>query len=143
MTDKSTNADEVIVIRHLIGRLENLLADRQGDRHEPLWEPRQNVVLGVLESRFAPPPLDESGVRVGEDPGRTAILATAGETAIPSLGIDFKVRSLEPLVTVEVDLTFAIYLQEYATIDEQRQFSFPEGAAPTLRDLLEIAGRLP
>src|SRR5688500_2150989 len=44
------NELELRLVNYLISCLERRLGDRGGKRHEPGWEPRQNVVLGVLGS---------------------------------------------------------------------------------------------
>jgi Helicase conserved C-terminal domain len=123
------NRRESAVVALLIDRLADRLADRSGTRHAPPWEPKQNVLLGVLEPIWVRP----SGLTTTEDstsgdPSETgksaeAEPATTSIGEIPSLGVDFRVRaSSAEKVMLEVDIAFALYLEEIATLDEHRDY---------------------
>ncbi len=127
------NRRESAVVDLLIDRLAERLADRSGVRHAPPWEPKQNVLLGVLEPIWVRPP----AVTTGEDAAGADDDGDAGETSktaetehattpigeIPSLGIDFRVRADgAEKVRLNVDVAFALYLEEIATLDEQRTY---------------------
>jgi hypothetical protein len=127
------NRRESAVVDLLIDRLAERLADRSGVRHAPPWEPKQNVLLGVLEPIWVRPP----AVTTGEDAAGNGESGEAGETSataeaeqattpageIPSLGVDFRVRAdgAEKLM-LNVDVAFALYVEEIATLDEQRTY---------------------
>ena len=122
------NYREGAVVDWLIDRIGNRLGDRSGGRHAPPWEPKHEVVLGVLEPirvLSTPPPseIDKS------NPDSTApalavqtVTATSGE--VPSLALDFRVRAPEggQPISLEVDVNFAMYTEELATLDEQRTY---------------------
>lgn len=111
----------------LIDRLASRLGDRTGDRHQPPWEPKQNVLLGVLEpTRVQPPPMS---TRAGDGEASETSAAAEAETVtkptgeIPSLGLDFRVRAAGGMtVGLDVDVAFALYLEEIATLAEQRSY---------------------
>lgn len=63
------NRREAGVVDWLIDRLALRLADRTAIRHRPPWEPRANVLLGVLEPIWVQPP--QSSKAIGEDPPLT------------------------------------------------------------------------
>lgn len=138
-TASARNRRESAVVDWLIDRLADRLGDRSGQRHAPPWEPKQNVLLGVLDPiRIRPPKTDDSGSdkdgeqapsggesgtdSVGGSSSATETVQTpAGE--IPSLGLDFRLRVTgESDIRLEVDTFFAIYLEEIATLAEQRQY---------------------
>jgi Helicase conserved C-terminal domain len=130
MHASSANRREAAVVDWLIGRLAIRLADRAGGRHAPPWEPKQSVLLGVLEPiRVQPPPVStgEDAAEGGNGAERSATAGTETATAptgeIPSLGLDFRVRAAGvDTVTLDVDAAFAIYLEEIATLPEQRRY---------------------
>ena len=124
------NRRESAIVDLLIDRLADRLADRSGVRHPPPWEPKQNVLLGVLEPIWVRPPAvvtveDTTAEDDTTDATNTAETERAktpvGE--IPSLGIDFRVRARgADKAALEVDVAFALYLEEIATLDEQRSY---------------------
>ena len=126
------NRRESAVVDLLIDRLADRLADRGGARHAPPWEPKQNVLLGVLEPIWVRPPAVASGEDTAEDDtGEANETGNSAETEqattpigeIPSLGVDFRVRACgADKVTLNVDVAFAVYLEEIATLDEQRTY---------------------
>lgn len=126
------NRRESAVVDLLIDRLADRLADRSGARHAPPWEPKQNVLLGVLEPIWVRPPAVAGGEDTAEDDtGEASETSNSAETEqattpigeIPSLGIDFRVRACSAeKVTLNVDVAFAVYLEEIATLDEQRTY---------------------
>lgn len=105
-------------VKHLSEILEIRLADRGGERHNPGWEPRQNVVLGVLESHIIQSDLGSEGERADE----------LDEMFISdnSIGFDFVVCPASNNVHLRVNLDFAIYCEEYPTVEEQRSYAHPE-----------------
>ena len=122
------NARELRVVDWLGKRLERRLADRGGGRHEPGWEPRQNVVVGVLEPVIATP--DGGTPTSGAE--SDALLVPEVES-LPSLGLDFRARARSNALQVFADVKLAIYLEEYPTREEQLRYEKPEAAimAPT------------
>lgn len=136
------NRREAAVVDLLIDRLARRLADRGGIRHAPPWEPKQNVLLGVLEPIWVRPP----EVTTGEDAAGPGDAGETSETAeaeqartpigeIPSLGVDFRVRAGgRKEVTLDVDVAFALYFEEIATLDEQRSYVGESTQAPTTTD---------
>ncbi|WP_109507088.1 helicase-related protein [Nocardioides speluncae] len=141
-TDASPrNRSEAAVTDWLIDRLAARLADRVGQRHAPPWEPRQNVLVGVLEPirvRPAAAPSEDTeestdgGTDGGKDGGPTTetVVKPAGE--IPSLGVDFRlaVDAGVDAVDLDVEVRFALYLEEIATLAEQ--LSYIGAADPAL-----------
>ena len=134
-TASGRNRREAGVVDWLVARLANRLADRDGARHAPPWEPKQNVLLGVLEPIWVKQPTagaddttaDGSSADQGAPPetdtapGPEPAVTTTGE--IPSIGLDFQVQaSGVDAVELGVDLSFALYLEEIATLDEQRTY---------------------
>ena len=120
---------ELDLVTSMAGEVQNLLADRAGDRHPPPWEPRQNVVVGVLPATVSPPPLitddnegdeDTSIEEADTTSASIADLLSGAGSGLPSIGMTFVVKSRFP-ITVVVSLDFAIYVQEYATVEETRQ----------------------
>ena len=128
-TESSSDHGELRLVNDVATEIKHLLTDREGDRHAPPWEPRQNVVIGVLPSTVAPPPpvatsnSDEDGDDLLEDadPTEASIdeLLSGDGTSGPSIGMSFAVKSDEP-ITVKASLEFAIYVEEYATLEELR-----------------------
>jgi hypothetical protein len=127
------NRREAAVVDWLIGRLANRLADRSGERHEPPWEPRQNVLLGVLEpTRIQPPPDPSTSVpeaaESGSDeahrpPAATGVNPGSIGGEVPTLGLDFRIGAQGSTgIDLEIDVEFAIYLEEIATLAEQRGY---------------------
>lgn len=123
------NRREASVVDWLIDRLAIKLGDRAGGRHAPPWEPKQNVLLGVLEpTKVKPAPLDTGEDAADGNPDAEASATAPAETTtaptgeIPSLGLDFRVRAGGEVLTVDVDVAFALYLEEVATLDEQRGY---------------------
>lgn len=122
------NRREAAVVDLLVDQLAERLADRGGIRHAPPWEPKQHVLLGVLEPIWVRPPevtTGEDAAGGGDDAGETSETAEAEQTKtpigeIPSLGVDFRVHAGgRKEVTLDVDVAFALYLEEIATLDEQ------------------------
>lgn len=122
------NRNELAVVEHLASCLEHRLADRGGSRHAPGWEPKQNVVLGVLEPRLLRTKTDDG------DASRTSTEAQAPEDDLgegdstPSVGMDFVVETYLNQIEVEVDADFALYLEEYPSLAEQRDYLTPEAS---------------
>ena len=135
------NRRESAVVDLLIDRLADRLGDRSGVRHAPPWEPKQNVLLGVLEPIWVHPPAVTAGENSAEngdsDAGETSDTAETEKATtplgeIPSLGVDFRVRADgAEKVMLTVDLAFALYLEEIATLDEQRTYLGAPGQAQT------------
>jgi hypothetical protein len=145
------NRRESAVVDLLIDRLADRLADRSGARHAPPWEPKQNVLLGVLEPIWVRPPAVASGGDTADDDsadeanetGNSAETeqATTPVGEIPSLGVDFRVRaSGADKVTLHVDVAFALYLEEIATLDEQRTYLGEPIQATTITGTADGAG---
>lgn len=121
---------ELELVGSLADEVKKLLTDRGGERHPPPWEPKQNVVVGVLRATVAPPPpvADSDGeqddYQPEEEDATSAsvddLLSGADET-LPSIGMTFAVES-RSAITVTVRLEFAIYLQEYATLEETQAY---------------------
>ncbi|UOY00285.1 helicase-related protein [Blastococcus sp. PRF04-17] len=136
MDASSRNRREAAVVDWLIDRLAVALADRAGGRHAPPWEPKQHVLLGVLDPiRVQPAPVATGEDAAGGDPDADTSATAPAETAttptgeIPSLGLDFRVRAAGlDAITLDVDLAFALYLEEIATLDEQRRYLATEPA---------------
>jgi hypothetical protein len=130
MDASSRNRREAAVVDWLIDRLAVTLADRAGGRHAPPWEPKQHVLLGVLDPiRVQPAPVATGEDAASGDPDADTSATAPAETAttptgeIPSLGLDFRVRAAGlDAITLDVDLAFALYLEEIATLDEQRRY---------------------
>lgn len=112
---------ESAVVDYLVHRLERRLADRGGGRHDPGWEPRQNVVLGVLE-----PVIAGASEQSGEVEEETEQLLVTETEPLPSLGIDLAARPGSGQLAVSVDVEFALYVEEYPTRDEQLSYQVPE-----------------
>ena len=125
-----SSCNEFQFVTSVAEKIRNLLTDRAGERHAPPWEPRQNVVVGVLPATAAPsPPADDSDDDEDYDhPAKDADAAAASiddvlssaDTNVPSIGMSFVVKSASP-INVKVSIDFAIYVQEYATFDEARK----------------------
>jgi hypothetical protein len=126
VTASKRNRRETTVVDWLIDRLAIRLADRAAERHPPPWEPRQNVLLGVLEPTRVQPPSklhDEVAKeqQIEEATQVETVIKPTGE--VPSLGLDFRVTT-EKLGAVEltVSVAFALYLEEIAKLEEQRTY---------------------
>ena len=144
------NHRESGVVDWLIERLANRLADRDATRHAPPWEPKQNVLLGVLEPIWVTPPAVSTGedsVAVGDEgAGETSATAekepaTTPIGEIPSIGLDFQILT-DGTNTVElnIDLAFALYLEEIASLAEQRTYlRRPETSAEAPSETTEDA----
>lgn len=124
----SNSDDELQLVNDVATEVTHLLTDRNGERHPPPWEPRQNVVVGVLPSTVAPPSpvaTDDSdendSVPEDGDPIEASVseLLSGDGTSGPSIGMTFAVKSDKP-ITVKACLDFAIYVEEYATLEELR-----------------------
>ena len=123
-----TGPDELQFVDAVATEVKHLLTDRVGGRHAPPWEPRQKVVVGVLPSTVAPPsPVadgnedeDEDSLE-GPDPTAASVddLLSGAGTSVPSIGMTFVVKSDSP-ITVKASVGFAIYVEEYATLEELR-----------------------
>lgn len=134
------NRREAGVVDWLIDRLALRLADRTAIRHPPLWEPRANVLLGVLEPIWVqPPPVVENDRKgsasdtTGESVAVEQVAAVTGD--VPALGLNFRVSATaSDVIELDVNLAFALYLEEIATLAEQRTYlgaaAVNEGAAP-------------
>lgn len=135
------NQRETAVVDWLIDRLATRLADRSGQRHPPPWEPRQSVLLGVLEPIRVQPPLavsddgaisEESGAEAGSaEPAQSGETVTKPGGEVPSIGLDFRVAVDDgAAIELTVDVDFAIYLEEIATLQEQRSYLGATDAVP-------------
>ncbi|MBO3084099.1 helicase-related protein [Cellulomonas fengjieae] len=126
------NQREGAIVDWLIGRIGDRLGDRSGQRHAPPWEPKQNVVLGVLEPiRITPAPAAPTASPVAPTPAAPAgPLSTAPTGEIPSIALDFRMRETSPGagLALNLDVAFALYMEEVATLAEQRTYL---GAAET------------
>lgn len=128
----STNQEEMLVVERLADRLASWLGDRDGTRHPPPWEPRQYVVLGVLPARISPPPpvateadrdepsAQETAEQSVEVSNREAL--AADDVALPAMTLVFRAAGANESIKVAVELDFALYLEEYATLEEQREY---------------------
>jgi hypothetical protein len=126
MTSISNPKHQLAVVDYLAGRLAARLADRGGDRHLSPWTPRQNVVCGVLSAAPAPP---ASTPPASGDRGPSDSASRSVSHDQPSLGLDIRARASAPAFEVVVGLRFAIYLEEYATLDELRQHAMPDDSS--------------
>lgn len=132
MTAAARNRREAATVDWLIDRLAVRLGDRDGGRHAPPWEPKQEVLLGVLEPErvTAPPVTDSDTPGEGDAAAKMDTPAAPTETAtrpsgeIPSIGLDFRLRPQPGATSVGLDLDvgFAVYLEELATLEEQRSY---------------------
>ncbi|MEV4580273.1 helicase-related protein [Nonomuraea jabiensis] len=95
------NRRESILTSLLIDRLAERLADRNGERHPPPWDPKRNVLLGVL-------PAARPGWR--------------NETGIMALDFRIEVPDADMTGRLSVKLDFALYLQEVATRQEHLEY---------------------
>ena len=123
------NGSELAFVNHLASEVRDLLTDRKGERHAPPWEPRQNVVVGVLPATvsLSPPVVgddEEEAQPEGEADATTSsiddLLSRSGSSP-PSIGMTFVVRSRDT-ITVSVSLDFSIYVEEYATLEETQRY---------------------
>lgn len=129
MTASLRNRRESAVVDWLIDRLAIRVADRTGGRHAPPWEPRQNVLLGVLEPICVQPPQspaeDGNSNQGPNGPGSATEAETVTKPAgeVPALGLDFRVSAGKSTVLeLIVDVDFALYLEEIATLEEQQNY---------------------
>lgn len=132
------NRRECGVVDWLIDRLALRLADRTNVRHSPPWEPRANVLLGVLEPIWVQSPPD---AKDGNDPAKATEITSGSEPAeqaaaetgdVPALGLNFRVRAAgNDAIELDIDLAFALYLEEIATLREQRTYLGADDHAPT------------
>lgn len=129
MTAPIGNRREASVVDWLVDRLALRLADRTDVRHSPPWEPRANVLLGVLEPIWVqPPPVMKNGADAAEQKDNQStdepVERAAAQTGdVPALGLNFRVRAAESeAIELEIDLAFAVYLEEIATLGEQRTY---------------------
>jgi hypothetical protein len=123
---------QVEVINYLISCLETRLGDRGGKRHEPGWEPRQHVVLGVLESTIVHqsdiPSQPEGETHSEPTTAKEEDLAFPDDANLPSMGLDFAVKTESGAeeIRLRLDVSFAIYGEEYPSAEEQRNYARPE-----------------
>ena len=126
----SSDCTELELVDALADEVKKLLTDRGGERHVPPWEPRQNVVVGVLPATVAPPPPvagsndEQDDHPPGEADATSASvddLLSGADLSLPSIGMTFVVESRSP-ITVTARLEFAIYVQEYATLQETQAY---------------------
>lgn len=132
MPAAARNRREAATVDWLIDRLAVRLGDRDGGRHAPPWEPKQEVLLGVLEPErvTAPPVTDSDTPGEGDPTAQPDTPAAPAETAtrpsgeIPSIGLDFRLRTPPGATSVglDLDVAFAVYLEELATLEEQRSY---------------------
>jgi hypothetical protein len=124
----NVNKRERAVVEWLRSRLGNRLADREGGVHEAPWQPRDNVIIGVLPPRrVKPAPATPASDRDGESEGNTEPEVQpsppqVGEAA--SLGLDFKVHPRQGVtaVTLSIDVSLALYLEEIAPLEGQFKY---------------------
>lgn len=125
MDASPVNRREAGVVDWLIERLGVRLADRDGGRHAPPWEPKQNVLLGVLEpTRMLTPPVQEDGEPADEATAVEVTEPVPSTADVPAIGLDFRIHT-DPdatTITLDVDVCYAIYLEEIASLEEQRQY---------------------
>lgn len=118
------NRREVAVVNWLIDRLAIRLADRGGGLHRPPWEPRQQVLLGVLEpTRVQPPPAVDNDEETDEplvaasSPAETVTKPT-GE--VPTIGLDFRIAADDVGdLQLSISVGFAMYLEQIADLSDQ------------------------
>ncbi|MBB4854036.1 hypothetical protein HNP40_001416 [Mycobacteroides chelonae] len=127
-TDASLkNRREASVVDWLIDRLSVRLADRTDIRHSPPWEPKHNVLLGVLEPIWVKPaPFAKDGTTSEDsaDPDASSDSAQHPERVdVPALGLSFRVSAHNSdAVVLDIDMAFALYLEEIADLEEQRTY---------------------
>ena len=128
-----TNERERKVVDWLIHRVSDRLADRGGQEHPPPWEPKRNVLLGVLEPVRVPvtPPTDAAEADntadgpdddAKPDPAMPRELIRKPSGEVPTLGMTFRIRA-EPgatFVSLRIDAAFAMYLERIADLSYQR-----------------------
>ncbi len=127
-----TGQGERVIVDHLADSLARWLGDRDGTRHAPPWEPRQYVVLGVLPATISPPAPattdpDGGGAGPQESPEQTIEASAvevlgADDTALPAMALTFLVATTENRIKLAVELDFALYVEEYPTVQEQRDY---------------------
>jgi hypothetical protein len=119
------NRRESAVVDWLIDRLAVRLGDRTCERHGPPWEPRQNVLLGVLEPTRVQAPAPTSGVSADAVAAAKSEIETVSKPVsdVPTLGLVFRVEAGQAAnLTLSVDACFALYLEEVASLIEQRTY---------------------
>ena len=131
VTATDRNRREAATVDWLIDRLAVRLGDRNGGRHAPPWEPRQEVLLGVLEPvRVVATPAASDSDPAGDSALAGGSAPAAAETVtqpsgeIPSIGLDFRLRTAPGATSVELDLdvAFSVYLEDLGTLEEQRSY---------------------
>lgn len=130
----SRNRREAGIVDGLIDRLAQRLADRGGDRHSPPWEPRANVLLGVLDPIWVQSqPIADRAEGTELEGAREPIKQAAAQTGeVPALGLTFRVHATNPeAVELDVALRIALYVEEIATLDEQRTYLGEFEAGPS------------
>ncbi|MDP9387394.1 MAG: hypothetical protein M3Q48_05550, partial [Actinomycetota bacterium] len=128
MDASSRNRREAAVVDWLIDRLAVTLADRAGGRHAPPWEPKQHVLLGVLDPiRVQPAPVTTGEDAAGGDPdadfGDDGVVTTAvgpGDDAALSVAVqpDGKILAAG-FTTAGSDSDFAVVrYHAFGTVDD-------------------------
>ena len=109
VVDRQTKYNaEAALVDLLTYEITQVLSDRGADRHPPPWTPKQEVQIGVLRPRFIrQKPADDSVEPVLSDPD--------------VLGVDFVVKPESGSLTLEVDVSFAIYLPDVPSYEEAVQ----------------------
>jgi hypothetical protein len=75
-----------------------------------------------------------------QEPATDQLIADQGDPALPTLGLDFRVTATSADILVEVDLEFALYVEEYAELAEQRLHVHPEADGEPLHTSSESTG---
>lgn len=120
MKDDERYEIESALVDLLASEIQNVLADRGGQRHDPPWTPQQEVQVGVLRPRWpksAPLKSNESNAEAdgGDDEEEEPTLSDPDV-----IGVDFVVEPSGEELELFVDVAFAVYLPEYPTFAEAR-----------------------
>ena len=124
------NADQERLVRRFINVAHERLAGRDtGSRRLRGRQPRERVVLGVLAPQDPPA---EPVVTVQDLPAEPGV--PVDQLPASEFGLTYLVDPDKDVLTVDVAVRFALYLQHYPTYDEQLRHAAPDdsqdGAVP-------------
>ncbi len=114
-----TNTVECALVELLVQEASESLSDRLGKRHQPPWNPHQQVRIGVLPPRYMAPEaeLDDSNEASALPRG-----AAAATEAVTAIGLDFlaDVPSEAESIKLKLSVRFALYQPLLPTLSEMR-----------------------
>lgn len=126
LAQTNVNKRERAVVEWLRTRIGDRLADRNGSVHEAPWEPRANVIIGVLPPRRVIIPSPQSSQTSDGEASNQDDAASpqpiVGDAA--SMGLDFKVKpcASQTTLNLSVDISLAIYLEDIAPLEGQFKY---------------------